>query len=71
MKAIEMDSERMCGKPCLAGRRLTLEHLMGHLAAGVTVAEYCSDYEVSADLVYAALKEVAEHISDWIINDDS
>ena len=67
MKSIEINPDVMCGQPCLKGRRLTVEHLVGNiLINGLTVAEYCIDYQVKKELVEAVLREITDNIGDWI-----
>jgi len=70
MSVIEIDPDRMCGQPCLKGRRLTIEHLVRNIFAGMTVDEYCNDYQVEKELVLEVLKEIADNIGEWIENDD-
>ena len=68
MSVIEIDPDRMCGQPCLKGRRLTIEHLVRNIFAGMTVDEYCYEYQVEKELVLEALREVADNIEDWVVN---
>jgi uncharacterized protein (DUF433 family) len=47
------------GKPVIAGTRVPVAVVLGQLAAGVSVDEVCSEYELSGDQVRAALRYAA------------
>jgi uncharacterized protein (DUF433 family) len=57
---IVSDPQVMLGKPCVAGTRITVEHLLRELAAGATVESLLRDYprltepDVRAALAFAA-----------------
>ena len=46
----------MVGKPVIAGTRIPVEHIIGKLAAGMSIAEVLEDYRtLTADDILAAL----------------
>jgi uncharacterized protein (DUF433 family) len=57
---IVSDPAIMLGKPCVAGTRITVEHILRELAAGSTVEQLLQDYprlneeDVRAALTFAA-----------------
>ena len=42
---ISVDREVMVGKPVISGTRLTVEHMVGLLAHGMTIEEILAEYE--------------------------
>lgn len=66
MSSIEINPKVMGGQPCIKGRRLTIDHLIGYMFSGTTIAEYCSDFEVEKELIKAVLKEIEENIGAYI-----
>ena len=66
---ITLDPERMGGKPCIRGTRVTVCTVVGFVAAGHTDAEILEAYpylesdDIRASLTYAAWRaKEAEHI---------
>jgi uncharacterized protein (DUF433 family) len=59
LKRITVNPKIFGGKPIIRGRRLAVEHILGMLAAGDTVATICEGYpwlepeDIKASLVYA------------------
>lgn len=57
---ITAEPDKLGGKPCIRGLRFPISQLLGHLAAGMTVAEILEDYpwlepaDIPATLSYAA-----------------
>lgn len=57
---ITAEPDKLGGKPCIRGLRFPVSQLLGHLAAGMTVAEILEDYpyleeeDIPAALGYAA-----------------
>ncbi len=45
LERITIDPKVMLGKPVIRGTRLTVEHVLGLLAHGVTMAEILEEYE--------------------------
>ncbi len=45
LKRITMNPEVMVGKPVIRGTRLTVQHIVGLLASGMTENEIVSEYE--------------------------
>ena len=51
------------GKPCVAGTRISVEHILREMAAGATVAELVEDYPgLTPEAVQAALQFAAEAV---------
>jgi uncharacterized protein (DUF433 family) len=65
---IVSDPNVMLGKPCIAGTRLTVEHLLRELAAGSTVEQLLRDYprlveeDLRAAFVFAARSVELERV---------
>jgi uncharacterized protein (DUF433 family) len=62
---ISMDPKIRFGKPCLAGTRIDVATILGNLAAGASVAELESEYELSHEQITAVLRyaaHVAAHL---------
>jgi uncharacterized protein (DUF433 family) len=59
LKRITVNPKIFGGKPIIRGRRLAVEHILGMLAAGDTIATICEGYawlepdDIRASLVYA------------------
>jgi uncharacterized protein (DUF433 family) len=47
------------GKPVIAGTRLPVSVVLGHLASGISVEEVCAEYELVREQVLAALRYAA------------
>ena len=45
LERITMDSTVMVGKPVIRGTRLTVQHMIGLLASGMTEVEILGEYE--------------------------
>ena len=58
--AIVSDPNILCGKPCIAGTRISVQLVLEELAAGLSVDEFLTQYphitreQVRATLEYAA-----------------
>ena len=60
---IVSDPKVLLGKPCVAGTRISVEHILREMAAGATVAELVDDYPgLSAEAVQSALEFAAEAV---------
>lgn len=61
LKRIHIDPKIMVGKPVIRGTRITVEHIMNELAAGMNVADILHEYphlkeeDVRAACAYAAV----------------
>ncbi|MBS0277657.1 MAG: DUF433 domain-containing protein [Proteobacteria bacterium] len=69
LKRIESDPKVMVGKPVIRGTRITVEHIMNELAAGMSAAEIVSQYhprlseeDVRAACAYASALLSGERI---------
>jgi uncharacterized protein (DUF433 family) len=61
---IEQNPEVMMGKPCIAGTRLTVEHLLDKLGSGVTYEELMKSYPVlKREHILAAQAYAADYLS--------
>ncbi len=60
LERITLKPKVMVGKPVIKGTRLTVEHILGLLAHGATIAEILQEYEglveedIQACLIFAA-----------------
>jgi uncharacterized protein (DUF433 family) len=53
---IIIDPDIMVGKPTIRGTRITVEHILGLLAQGVSIPEILEDYpHIHANDIYACL----------------
>ena len=60
---IVSDPKVLGGKPCVAGTRISVEHILREMAAGATVAELVEDYPgITAEAIQAALEFAAEAV---------
>jgi len=60
---IVSDPKVLLGKPCVAGTRISVEHILREMAAGATVTELVEDYPgLTAEAVQAALEFAAEAV---------
>lgn len=58
---ITIDSDKMGGKPCIRGLRITVYDVLDYLASGMTEAEILADFpDLTADDVRACLAFAAE-----------
>ena len=59
LKRITIDPRILVGKPCIRGMRISVEHILEALAAGVTARELLEEYpvleleDIKAALIYA------------------
>ena len=62
---ISVDRRVMVGKPVIEGTRLTVEHILGLLAHGMTIEEILAEYEgLDRDDVQACLLFVTKSMQD-------
>ncbi len=60
-KRIEINPKKMFGKPVIRGTRITVEHILRKLAAGMTVEEILHDYpHLTREDIYAAIAFAAD-----------
>jgi uncharacterized protein (DUF433 family) len=60
---IVSDPKVLLGKPCVAGTRISVEHILREMAAGATVTELVEDYPgLTAEAIQAALEFAAEAV---------
>jgi uncharacterized protein (DUF433 family) len=60
-KRIEINPSIMFGKPVVNGTRITVEHILRKLAAGLTVDEIIADHpHLEPEDIYAAVDLVQE-----------
>lgn len=55
LKRIAVDPEVMVGKPVIKGTRLTVEHMVGLLAHGMTTDEVIDEFEIQREDLQACL----------------
>lgn len=61
---IAVDPKIMFGKPVIAGTRITVEHVLRKLAAGMTAAEIIGDHpHLTADDIRAAQAFAADYMA--------
>lgn len=61
-KRIAIDPQIQHGKPVIRGTRVSVAHVIGSLAGGMTTEEICQDYEIEEADLRAALQYAAELI---------
>ncbi len=55
----------MVGKPVIRGTRITVELILGQLAAGITVEEVLKNYpHLTREDVYAAIEYATERVAE-------
>ena len=65
LKRITMNPKVMVGKPVIRGTRLTVQHIVGLLASGMTEDEIVNEYEgLTQDDIRACLLFAAEALED-------
>ena len=65
LERITMNPKVMVGKPVIRGTRLTVQHIVGLLASGMTEDEIVSEYEgLTHDDIQACLLFAAEALED-------
>ena len=55
LRRITVDPEVMVGKPVIRGTRLTVEHMVGLLAHGMTFEEVIDEFEIEREDLQACL----------------
>jgi uncharacterized protein (DUF433 family) len=55
LSRIAVDTEVMVGKPVIKGTRLTVEHMVGLLAHGMTFEEVIDEFGIERDDLQACL----------------
>lgn len=61
---IESNPERMMGKPCIKGTRITVEAVLDMLASGMSNGEIIADYPLlDESKIRAALSFASKHLS--------
>jgi len=65
LERIVVNPKVMCGKPVIKGTRLTVQHILGLLAQGVTVDEILREYEgLTVEDILACIAFAAEVLED-------
>jgi len=65
LKRITINPKVMVGKPVIRGTRLTVQHIVGLLASGMTKNEIVSEYDgLTHDDIQACLLFAAEALED-------
>ena len=60
---LSVDPRAMVGKPCIAGTRVPVSHILDKLAAGISMEQVLRDYpRVSRDDVLAALAYASHRV---------
>ncbi len=60
-KIITIEPGKRGGKPCIRGMRITVNDILGWLAAGMTIQDILSDFdELTAEDIYATLSYAAD-----------
>lgn len=60
---VKVDPEIMSGVPVIAGTRVPVEVILGHLAAGDTEAAVMAEYDLTADQIRAAFGYAAQVVA--------
>lgn len=60
---VALDLAVQFGKPVIAGTRVPVEVVVGHIAAGDTVDEVMREYRLKKNEVFAALRYAAKIVS--------
>lgn len=61
---IEINPEIMFGKPVIKGTRITVEHILYRLGAGLSAEEIIGEYpQLTREDIYAAQNYAADHLS--------
>lgn len=61
---ITVDPGVQFGKPVIAGTRVPVEVIIGHLAAGTTINEVIEEYHLTKEDVLAALKYASKVLAE-------
>jgi len=65
LSRIEINPEVMVGKPTIRGLRITVEHVLQSLSAGLNASELLEEYpELESDDIRAALLYAAERVNE-------
>jgi len=60
-KTITIEPGKRGGKPCIRGMRITVNDILGWLAAGMTIQDILKDFdELTENDIYAALSYAAD-----------
>ncbi len=60
-KIITIEPGKRGGKPCIRGMRITVNDILGWLAAGMTIQDILFDFdELTAEDIYATLSYAAD-----------
>lgn len=61
---VELNPDIMFGKPVIRGTRITVEHILRKMAAGMTVEEIIIDHpQLSPDDIYEAILFAADRVA--------
>ena len=61
---ISSDPKVMFGKPCIAGTRITVEHILRKLAAGMSTADIIADHpHITPEDIRAAQAFAADYLA--------
>jgi len=60
---VTVDPRVVHGKPVIAGARVLVSSIVGHLAAGDTIEAICEEYDLTPEQVRAALGYAAERVA--------
>jgi uncharacterized protein (DUF433 family) len=60
---VSVDPAIVHGKPVIAGTRVLVARIVGHLAAGDTMETVCKEYDLTPEQVRAALGYAAERVA--------
>ncbi len=64
---ITVDPNVQFGKPIIAGTRVPVEVIVGHIAAGDAIEEVMKEYNLQRDDVLAALRYASKVVSEEIL----
>ena len=65
MAKIWMKKHTMSGQPVIRGTRFPIGQVIANLADGVSLPEFCEDYDLDLKLVQEALGDVSVIFSYW------
>ena len=61
---IAVDPTVQFGKPIIAGTRIPVEIIVGHLAAGTSIPDMMQEYRLTQEQVFAALKYASKIVAE-------
>ena len=64
---INVDADIQFGKPVIAGTRVPVDIIVGHIAAGMSVAEVMKEYRLKREDVLAALQYASKVVSEELV----